>query len=415
MKQLIFFLFLLTFGACTSIIQWNTQEQTILLKKRMPGAPCLTSKAPMALSPSRQLSYDFLEFLSHLEKKNQLKSIDRFILWTLLQMKARPDMVTPNSHFYIMASLRQQKHLYLSFTQQKYPLIRGLKYLLKRYHSRHSLFFLAKLLDRKYKPRIIVTRGLEKSITSFLPQIIENQVAKKFYLKSDQPLIKGETLPYLSLKKYLPKKFQRGPLKVQQHLFSYSLNSETKILCNKDLNLFDHSLFLISKSPPKELSFSYIDQNQDSFQAVISASPKGIHKKIRTPFMAVETPYRPPTFCSITNSKTKLSLSILSTQSRDSAQHLHHLIKIGLPLAKTQEDLYNLLDLPRHLFLMRPMRIIVETNKVTQRTMNSLHSLHFPIYHKENLGHLEAITRFSSGQALILDGGRTGGHISCLN
>ncbi|MBT6326378.1 MAG: hypothetical protein HOJ35_10445, partial [Bdellovibrionales bacterium] len=235
--------------------------------------------------------------------------------------------------------------------------------------------------------------------------IASSKSLRVHYLKANQIIKQNESLIKLPYSKMINKygKFNERNYHISNHLFTYK-SPESKLLpftsikCNQDLNLYDHGIYLTTKTPNEGNIFSIVN-NKNSFMAVTNLGTQNLSGLDST--LLFNNAHRGNTFtlCSIANSLQKSKLILLSGKGRDPGQYLYHLIKEKIPLSTSIKDLENKIKQSRHLFLPSPPRIIFEADKDKDfKLQKKLRQYNVPIYHSDNMGHVVMISNFATSE-----------------
>jgi hypothetical protein len=401
-----------------------------------------------------------LLFFQKLAAQNiSLASIDKFVLWALLQMNFRPHLAAPTSRFQLLINTREQNKFYDFHISDDYfvlnmtssllsshdtksllanskkssqpktnhlrqrdvnfvpnPFLYGLETLLHDYHSKHTLAGLAKLLDEQFTSEIKVDSILNKFLKTNTPLLssqksLHPNIIKKLF-RDDELITIDENLPHLNYSKIIS---------------SYSLAHKNKALdfiYSKTAPLFDESFVFNQKQLPVQAQTqnseahikttcntdlqSYRKSQTTINDRIIQGNTYGL-KIVDTSYMAHNIQSLPETkweflyqsfllkgqsrtsgaiFCSIEIPLAdKLYLiNLLSTNERDPAQHIYHLLTENFFHLKDPENLSQIINGPRYLVLENPTRLLIESRKTNQDQMQKIINYGIPLYHIESLG-----------------------------
>ena len=358
----------------------------------------------------------FLKFTNQLEKKIILKPIEKFALFTLLQMLLRPDQSSPFARFQVLIGNKNKfKYWDVSSNTNKdwsSPIFRGIELLLNHYNSKYSLIKLASIIDLEFKPLIKVTPLLSQFLSTNQNIIKKSSFQKKYYFKSDQIIHEGESLKNISLRKivklYLLNKNKHSKhYTLSNHLFSFKStdfsshqkNYIGKVQCNYDLFLYKKSIYPIGKHILKNNLFGIKIKNL----FFLASSGQNLDTPIPvkgTPFFKSKTPSRPIPFCYYKNSFLNFNLLLVSAKGRDPGQYLYNIFNLDLSKLDDLKDLESLLNFPRYLILLNPPRILFESGKSDQFQLDEFLKLNFNIYNKNTLGNIWAYASFNQSKTL---------------
>ena len=202
---------------------------------------------------------------------------------------------------------------------------------------------------------------------------------------------------FTTLIKYFPKK-------------NSTINPKGNIIrCNMDLNLYSNSLYLTMGPSGHGANFAFA--HKKSFVlGVASQDLKTIKNLWKTSLFKASGNIYQARFCTVSNTKGEMVL--VSSEGKDPGQYLFHLLESGIQYADSFKRIQKFLELPRHQYLVNPMRIIYETGRSSKMALqNFLHS-DIPIYHSSKLGNIWGRGKFDKLYGLIRDP-RSESYISC--
>jgi hypothetical protein len=383
---------------------------------------CQLNRWPLLLNTNEQSQKTFKTFLSKLKKKKvYLTSIEKSVLWAIAQFNVAPILSTPTARLQLVMG-KPGNLKYYDFSGSKknpdqlkpYPLpyLYGLKRILQ-IHGQKSLKQLARLYDLHYPNQFFVSKELELFLAKHQKQIKRQPTLKKYYVRGDELLQENERLqkikivPLLNLYERYQKRFN---YQTSSKLLPYSGKSPTTINCNFDLQSYEKSVFLIKDKPVQSYLFGYQTKNfvfmASSSQSFDKTRPIG-----KTPLFMGESLSEKTSICSIKKNAQE-QIWLFSENSRDPGQHIYHLIKYGLINVKNIQQLDKMLRFSRHLFLSNPLRLIYESQRGSEKQLNRLLQLNFPIYNSDKLGNIWAFYLNQNNKNLIIDS-RNQGTLSC--
>ena len=437
----------LSIFGCTQIIKpANKATVSSLSKKEVEKTYCIIPKKKSLnfLSGSNQNSKSFHQLLKKIKKQRiKLSFIEKSALWLLYQMNVSPDVCSPSSRLQLIVSHKGSKPLYWDFhhpfTKNKkeisyyYPYLDGVEYLLKHFKSKKSLIQLSSLLDRHLPKKFKVTKSLEKTINMKKANLYKSKPFKNVFFKEAEPLKQNESYPKLQFKS-LVKKYKKlrksskrrkayGKQKlkkasISRHLFPFKTKSDFSsppIKCNIDLSLYQHSIFLINSEEVSSNIFG-LEEDDSYFIAASSQLLSGpISPLFGTFLIKGKKPQKTPTICLIKNQNKKSNITLISYKGRDPGQHVYNLIQQGVHQSNSLMDLDIFLKGPRKIFLVNPLRVLIEPLDKNEKNLLRFRKKNIPLYPVRNLGHIMAYGQFNIKQqnGFILDK-RSLEKLSCL-
>lgn len=374
-------------------------------------------------------------FLKKLEeKKIKLASIDKAILWSLVQMNISPSTNSPTSRFQILIR-NPQESKYWDFVSQSdpanatelddisMPVFFGSETLLKYYKSKYSLKQIADLVDKHFDGKLIIDNNFRVFLEAKEASLKKDPIFKNSFFKGEDVLKKGERIPKALftplIKDYLQVRSENDYI-INNKLYDYHINETNNFpfaSCNFDLKLYKNSIFLVDQ---KVLTSNIFGIHQDDFYflAITGQKIDAIKPLGNSFFFQGSSIGRFADLCfynDIIDNK-KLEISMISSQSRDPGQHLFHLFSYGFTTKKIDsiEQFDQTIKLPRHIFLTNPLRLIYESDRGNEKQLERLLKFSFPIYHTDSIANIWSYYSYKEEKGPIIDG-RDQGHISCLN
>ncbi|MBF0207943.1 MAG: hypothetical protein HQK53_13775 [Oligoflexia bacterium] len=287
-----------------------------------------------------------------------------------------------------------------------YPSLFALETLLQAYPSNHSLLELATLFDQHFN----YTFKVEEKFGTFLATnenlLKGTEISKNSYFRDDEILKKGEVLPRINIRKiilhylkYVSKEHKDAAYVADNQVFAYhngpiTDNTQIKIDCNLDLKLYhDYQYKVLTQ---KANSNQYALQIDDSALWASSFQLPGAAQIIDGEIIiAGSVPLELRNHAAVCMINTPaMHLSILAAEDRDPGLHLFHFLKNNfVPLLSTKTSPYflslqetvQLYDLPRYLILQDPLRIIIETTRMTADQQRECYLMDYAIYHANRL------------------------------
>lgn len=359
---------------------------------------------------SQQVYHSLLRSLNQ-----KLDFLDHFALWSLMQLRIRPDQSSATSRLQVLIHQNEKSYYFDFFSESsddQFPYLYGVEWILKKFNKKTSLETYAEMLKSPAIKDLKIGKDFENFLVKNLSEIKNNPELAPYYFRGAEVLKENETSPLLDFRNVI--RLYRKNEKEQKIIVNTTLNefltdTGSSGRCNYDFNLYDHSIFLIDKVIPvanifglsssKSVFFASSSQKLDQIESLKGLSLfKGVSK------------VRSSAVCMIENQAKRIWT--FSNQSRDPGQHLFHLVRYGLPSSKTTQEVSRLIKHSRHLFLSDPVRLVIESSRSSEDQIENLLKLNLPIYHAESLGNIWAYTHFNEGDRFIIDE-RNPGSFSC--
>lgn len=384
--------------------------------KNIPETPTF---CPLVNNPKIQLvntnAHSQTLFQEFLEKNPKQDLLDNFVLWTLIQMSVRPDQSAPSARFQVLLKLNGTSQ-YLDFfsesTEDQFPLLYGMEWMLKKFNKKTSLESYASMLDNQFPMKLKAGKNLEGFLQVHKEKITEHAVLGPYYIRGTEVLKENERvprMPFLEVIRYYRAREKRQKVIVNSSLTGFQTESGHKGSCNYDFNLYDNSIFLIDRTIPIANLYGLSNEN-GAFMASTSQKLETIQPISNFPLFQGESKVRSSAVCVIENEKSRIWT--FSNLSRDPGQHLFHLIRYGLSRAQSTNEVDKLIRHSRHLFLSDPVRLVIESNRSRSDQIENLLKLNLPIYNAEKLGNIWAWTQFNDQNRFIIDDRNVGAY-SC--
>jgi hypothetical protein len=351
----------------------------------------------------------YLNLVKSLNQK--LDFLDHFALWSLMQLKVRPDQSSATSRLQVLIHYQEKSYYFDFFSESsdnQFPYLYGVEWILKKFNKKTSLETYAEMLRHPVLKNLKIGKDFETFLVKNLSAIKNDPQLVPYYFRGAEVLKENETSPaldFLSVIKLFRKNQKEQKILVNTTLNEFFTESGSSGKCNYDFNLYDHSIFLIDKVIPvanifglsssQSVFFSSSSQRLDNIESLMGFSLfKGVSK------------VRSSAVCMMENQTKRIWT--FSNQSRDPGQHLFHLVRYGLPSSKSTQEVSRLIKHSRHLFLSDPVRLVIESARSSKDQIENLLKLNLPIYHAESLGNIWAHTHFSEGDRFIIDGRNPG-------
>lgn len=429
MLKLLAPILLLLTGCSLFIEQLGEQKENFKVLPKLNKTYCQQLSNSHSLVHANPVAIkSFQQTLSKIQKKWILSFIDRAVLWSLFQMRLRPDMSAPTSRLQMVIKYKKQVK-YFDFekvvtAENHSPYLEGLKSILSYYNRPHGLNHLAMLLDQFGPLDYKVGPLLAKSLQANKSQLEEHKLFEQYYLKGDEVLKIGESVPRMSFKQILtqfkvPKRLSKGLYRLTPYEKKRSNGSLiTYSRCNFDMQDYERSVFLTRRNALDANTFGIQDQ-RGNFLLASSIQDLTVVEPLKgTPFFKGRPDDRGASVCLIwdkTNrKKAQVELAMVSTHSRDPGQHLFHFLQYELAKSSSLDQVDKLIKKSRFLFLTNPIRLVFESRRGSEEQLRELYKLQVPLYHATELGKI--ITHYSSlghqQAGFILDDRRVG-TVSC--
>ncbi len=410
--------------SCSLFIQ-NFQHDILTVNKIKPlsltnKTTCENKKADIVISENPDAQTSFKRFIDKVQKEKKLQFIDKVVLWALLQMNYRPDLSAPTSKLQLLLKINNKEEYFNNFSNQigSFPYLNGLNNLLKKYKSRYSLKDHAKLIDRHFHSHFIVSKGFESFLATNKQTLANNKQFKKTYFRGNEPLKELETIPKINFSRIVAEYFKtrkKYQYKTNRFLFHYKSDLTFVPQCNFDMGLYRDSLFLINEKKIVSHTFG-LKIGDDSMLAVSGQDYAGLNNIPNTFLLTGKSDIRSASICTFKSKlkKKRDTLWLISTNSRDPGQHLHHLLQYGLNTIQSAAELNTMMKFSRHLFLKDPVRLVIESRRSSEKQLSELLKLNIPIYNAKKLGTVWGYYQNSKGATFVLDDRRKG-HLECTS
>lgn len=401
-------------SSCGLFIKLDQPNEEIVFKKDMKSMICPIEKNELILTTSSSGDQDiFQERLELAAKKHNLKPIDVFVMWSLIQIYIRPDKVSPGSSLQFVDSTSSTPFYSgygLRVNKDPNLFLNSLKDLLKRYKSRRSVKYLARIVDDLLPYQTSTDKELASFFASNKSSLSSNKKLSKFFFKGDQVLRPGEGLRTFKL---WPLVSQAAYKKnsANTHLFSFKIGQDKVANCNFDMRIYQNAVYLINKNEGNNSHPYSITYKGKSYFGISTQIPNLAENYDSTYAFKPSSFNNQNAVCFIKTPHSKFSM--ISTKGRDSGQHLFNMIEYNIASSKTLDEVLAILEFPRYLFLLNPERMIYESDRATPEQTQTFLNTSFPIYHKSNLGNVWIYFKDSKQQSLLIDD-RVPNYKSCL-
>jgi hypothetical protein len=381
-------------------------------------------------------SYETL-LLGLKKEKLKLKSIDLFVLWSMVQMLHRPDLASPTARLQTVITVQGDQKYWDFFTNENlmltnvenspklqqtfpYPFIYGLETLLKHYGSVYTLEKLARYADQYVAKNLEVSEGFEKFLLLHEPKLKHHDIFQSTYFRGDQLLSKRESYIASSISKIVKsyEQSKKNPsflatYQLNEVLFSYQKNNSAMTLkCNFDLSLYDNNIFLIDSQIYSGHHYGF---ETPQFNALAYSTQKFIEPEplLGTAFIKGHSNTTGAVVCFGQSPSMNQQLTIFSSLDLDPGQHINHLIQYGLLEANKLEHFNHLIQFSRYLFLVNPTRLLYESGRGKPEQIESLLKLNLNLFHAPQLGKIWMHAQTNSGEKSFIVDDRLPSRMSC--
>ncbi|MFA5584321.1 MAG: hypothetical protein WDA09_08910 [Bacteriovoracaceae bacterium] len=391
-------------------------EKSVIYENREKKATyCSMDESPrMQLVGSNKSSQEsYLKFSSKLKN---IDVIDHLVLWSLVQLSLRPDQSSPTARLQTLINYKDKAYYFDFFSESdenQYPYFYGLEWILKKFKKTTSLESYAAILENNFKDSLRVSPDLERFLLKNQELIKINTTLAPHYFRGTDVLRENESTPRINLRKVIAeyrKQRKKQNIIINTTLHKFATNKGYVGECNYDFNLYSNSIFLIDKTLPVSNIYG-LSLGNDAFLNSSSQIFKEAHSLFGGPLFKGSSQVRSSAICSIENKGTKIWT--ISNESRDPGQHLFHLIKYGLPLSTSVDEVDKLFKHSRHLFLSDPIRLVIESNRSDQQQIQNLLKLSVPIYHADKLGNIWGYVQTKDKDSRFIVDERNNGDFVC--
>lgn len=391
------------------------EEKGINTKSTTKQTHCEIIQKTILISENQNTVKQYQKFIGSITKRIPLKFIDRVALWSMVQMNARPDLSSPTSKLQIFLSLQDKDYFFNAFSksQEGFPQFYLLETLLKKFDSKYTLGELAGLYDQYFSHQLTVTKDFENFLVTHQLAIKKNPILSDYYIRGDESLREGETLPRISMKKMY--RYYQKTSKINYEVTNFLFKSQTKenltTECNFEMSLYENSIFLINDQLLKSHIFGY-KSGQDMFFATASQANVKIEPIGSLPFFKGESNSRSAAMCHFKNSEKQTQMWFISSQSRDPGQHIFNLMEYGIENVDEIKSLDTMIKFSRHQFLKNPVRLVIESRRSSNKQIDELLKLNIPIYNSKKLGKIWGFYQSRNQSSFLLDD-RRDGYVEC--
>jgi len=387
----------------------------------------ISGKQEKLISHYPKLSKVYARFISLPNATHQWDETSKFALWVLIHLSHRPYRFSPSSAIELLSAVKNETVNYLYSTttdsihstevhQQIQHVYLSLERILKK-NSNWNLRELLSFIDKNQNTKITLDRPYIDFITKNQSMIRKSKILKKYYLYNNEIPRPGDQIKTASLLPSFSTHLKRNNFsdKNKSTNENYLPFSYKNYQCNIDLNLYEHSIYSITDDRLESLPIAMITPKGKIFMAYISQQinwallANSEHSQKKNVFLPITRPSHNPAVClkkiESIQKKSSTILALLSLKGRDPGQHLHQILNEFTNSESNQrprDDLENMdlnfvMNYPRYLFLLRPQRILFESQRARESQQTHLIGNYRygerPLYHVTGLGELSIISQ----------------------
>lgn len=414
------------------INQSSQQKETLVLKKVQKACDIKPKALTIYASDMLDTLDEFLSLCMKDTSVNQETRIKRcFLDLAIYQMILRPDKINPFSKVFISVQNKDKISIFDGTHNKDTGYWKALWGMANTWGQ--ATWFSSQINRWINSPQLIVkvTKGLELSIREFRALALKEESGNDFrqlYFRGDELISEGEDLPYLVPLKQLSSNGRFGNFKINFDLLSNSLAIKKKpqfsYFCNFDIDAsmagkvltyprpLESSVFALRygdwfismaamnssayfNSNNKLLSYFFIDPLQlnlknskdDARHGTGEGADEGvgISEEENDHNNAIG-----PQYCYLKSSDQKNeSLLLSSYMGRDPRQYLASTIQYVNESGLTLKSLEKIMEFPRHLLLLNPLRLGFEVDRATDVQIQKIMNLDIPVFNEKNLGLLQ--------------------------
>lgn len=351
--------------------------------------------------------------------------IQKSIMYALLEMNRRPDLISPSSRLQVYLKLDGTNYyfdFYPKNLNSKNSYINGLKVLSEKFNKSSTLANIAGEMDNLIPQQLPVSQELENFLRSFRSELQNNETTTSRFFKGDETITRFETFHRMGFKNivnnFSVNKFSAIDFDTEKNkLVPYGHpNAKLNVNCNVDLNQLNNQTDEVLSTIKNRVHSMGLIEEDNVFLAVSSSilqQPLVFEKKFI--FLQMTPSPFPAPICEFKN--RDINISLISSKGRSPVQHLNHLITYNVGQVQNPAELNELLKFSRHLFLNDPDRILYESKRGRKAQLDFFLAMNFPIYHAESLGEVFGSIAYTKDgqkkQSLIIDDRNTS-RLSCL-
>lgn len=374
--------------SCSLIIKSNESKVNLVLKDKTEKE-LFCNKSNTQFYIQNEQTYLLIQ---NLTKKVNLNAHEILVATILTEIFNSPFAVSIDSQIqFLDMNLDNKKFDHTYYLSDKRPtnLFDSLRYYLKKNNTKYSLRKIISLVERELPARITISQRYARFLSGLEQSIRSDEKLSATYLRGNQLIKANETIRRSSLKRIYnvarvhAKEQSKEKVINNSYLFPYVTNDQ-KYFCNYDLNIYENSIFLISKDKrPQTLELGAKKGNL-SAMAILRLYPRVYNETLSSHSLFGQSQIpRPVAICHKSNSTEVF----VSSKGPDSAQILHQFIKNYAKLT-TKKNLKESLYHSRNIIMIPPKRILSETKKLGPEELEDLLKSDNAVYHVENIGNI---------------------------
>lgn len=346
------------------------------------------------------------------ENKN-ISFAQKAVMFSLIEMSRRPDVVSPYSRLQVYIKLKG-KNYYFDFypknmnDENQMSYLRGLETLTQKFIPGKTLLEMASITDKALPLAVNVSVELETFLKENKEKIVKNEILTESFIKGDEILTRYETFNRLSFRTLIQQYQTLGNSKASDYnIEPVELDANTnqkenfKVNCNYNLHKDTYQNDELNIFNNKKNHSIGLSEGEEYFLAVSSANlaiPYTTNSKLGY-FMKASPTVKPLPICEFKGQDQEIVL--FSNDGRNPVQHLQHLLSYGADLVNSNYSLNELLNFSRHLFLSNPDRILYESKRGRKAQLDFFLAMNFPIYHVDKLGNIFGHASFKTDKKVI--------------
>jgi hypothetical protein len=409
-KFRIHFFLLITLISCSQIaekisnLSSEKKENSTLLRKESKNNCIKNNEQYLFENNSAEFFYKPIILKNNFQN---VSIIEKGLKLALMEVIRRPDVTSPKSRLQVIMRLNgvlTTTDFSSTPNSIALPVFYGIDFLSKKYINKNINQMVSET-ENLLPTEVNVDPALASFISKNQSIILKNDSLSTKWIRGDDPITHFETYQRISLfpiLNYFTKNKLQNPSQniLNEQSLKYKDQKENKkINCNFDPNS-ENDYSFINENEREEYNYIAIKNKKDFFIAIFSSTDNNINKNNRSliqndlPFFNFNISNLPVPICTIENSSSQIILT--SVEGKSKSQHLKHLLEYEIYNSTRFENLQDILNFPRHLFLSNPDRILYESKRGRKDQLDFFLSMNFPIYHVDTLGNIFGFVDLSS-------------------
>lgn len=395
--------------------------QSALIEKVHQFKKCEAHKQQMTIYASdMQDTMDSFLSLCTIDQQvsDEIKVKRCFLNLAIYQMLLRPDKITPFSSPFLIVQNKSDIKLLDGAKNKELNYWMTLVSLAKAWGQ--STWFSSQISNWITNPKVAlkVVKELEVSINEkkniFLKSSQESTF-KNYYYRGDELISEGEDLPYANALSYLKdtklgetvliEKIDLGDQKLlkQKNKLSYRCNFNVDVVMDGKVFAFskpvESTLFAVKMGnwmiSMAAFGRSHVVNAEKSVLSYFLLKPQNLSTiqddiKDNTLDDTVQTPG--PQYCYLKkneNTSNEDSVLVSSYEGRDPTQYIASVMNYLSESSLTVESLNLLMQSPRHLLMLNPLRLAFEVERASEVQTQNILNLGIPVFNEKKLGLLQ--------------------------